>query len=295
MSKRPTDHVVSPTTDTVVVLGEFDGVHRDHVALVADALKLSTPLRAAVVAIVADVGEGVARIMNVNRRCELLLSCGVSSAFVVPLPRPVDVQDVVGAALERMRPIAVLVDRESWPSQPRGALTEYLHRIGAIVRDGATAPDPAPGPINTATIIDLVRSGDILTAGEMLGRPYELAGEIAARDFDPPPTGFQTEQVVPAPDIVLPGSGVYAARTLIGRRWVGAAVNVGTRPTFGFSDRVVVEGHLIEFDGDLQDTELSLRFVSRLRDELQFSGAEELAAQIERDVVAVTALLRSKA
>ena len=277
------------------MLGEFDGVHRDHAALVADALKLSRPLRAAVVAIVADGGEGVPRIMNVNRRCELLLSCGVSSAFVVPLPRPVDVQDAVGAALERMRPIAVFIDRESWPSQPRDALTEYLHWIGAIVRDGATAPDPALGPINTASIIDLVRSGDIRTAGEMLGRPHELAGEIAARDFDPPPTGFQTEQVVPAPDIVLPGSGVYAARTLIGRRWVGAAVNVGTRPTFGFSDRVVVEGHLIEFEGDLQDTELSLRFVRRLRDELQFSGPDELAAQIERDVVAVTALLRSKA
>ena len=72
-------------------------------------------------------------------------------------------------------------------------------------------------------------------------------------------------------------------------------MNVGTRPTFGFFDRVVVDAHLIEFEGDLQDTELSLRLVRRLRDELQFSGPDELAAQIERDVVAVTALLRSKA
>ena len=294
MSTCPIDRVVAPT-DTVVVLGEFDGVHRGHAALVAAAHKLSTPLNAALVGIVADRGEGVPRIMNVNRRCELLLSCGLSSVSVVPIPRPFDVEKVVGAALEHLRPVAVFLDRESWPSQPRRALAEYLHRIGAIARDGASAPDPALGHINSAAIIHRVRSGDIRTAAEMLGRPYELTGRIVALDVEPSPTGFQTVQVIPAPNIVLPGNGVYAARTLIGRRWVGAAVNVGTRPTFGLSQRIVVESHLIGYAGELQETELCLRFVRRLRDELQFSGLEELVAQIKRDVVAVTSLLRSKA
>ena len=233
--------------------------------------------------------------MSVGRRCELLLSHGVSSAFVAPLPRPIDVRDALGPALERMHPIAVFVDRESWPSQSHEALSEYLLGIGADVRYRAAARDATLGPIDATAIIDRIRTGDVRAASEMLGRPHELAGAIAPRGAPPSPTGFQTEQVLPAPDIVLPGNGVYAARTLIDRRWVGVAVNVGTRPTFESSRRVVVEGHLIEFEGDLQDVELSLRFVRRLRDELRFSGSEELAAQIELDVAAVSALLRSKA
>ena len=277
------------------MLGEFDGVHRDHVALVEAALQHAEPLCAAVVAVVVDRGEGVQRIMSVSRRCELLISCGVSSAFAAPLPRPVDVEETLATALERMRPVEVFVDRESWPSQPRDALSEYFHRIGAAIRDGGAGSDPTLGPIDTAMIIGRIHHGDVDAAGKMLGRPYELSGKIAAHDGIAPPTGFQTEQVTPPPDIILPARGVYAARTLIGRRWVGAAVNIGTRPTFGSSDRVVVESHLINFEGDLTDTEMSLRFVRRLRDELWFPEPAELAAQIERDVVAVTALLRSKA
>lgn len=233
--------------------------------------------------------------MNVGRRCELLLSYGVSSAFVAPLPRPIDVQDALGPALERMHPMAVFVDRESWLSQSHDALSGYLQGIGADVRYRDAARDPMLGTIDATAIIDRIRVGDVRAAAEMLGRPHELAGALAAHEAPPSPTGFQTAQVVPAPDIVLPGTGVYAARTLIDRRWVGVAVNVGTRPTFDSSGRVVVEGHLIEFEGDLHDAELSLRFVRRLRDELQFSGSEELAAQIHRDVAAVSALLRSKA
>ena len=278
------------------MLSEFDGVHCGHSALVDAALQHATSLGAALVAVVADRGEGVPRIMQVNRRCELLLSCGVSSAFVAPLPHPADVQHALGPALERLRPVAVFLDAASWPSQPRDELFEYLHGIGSVVRDGTTTSDPGFLPIDTATIIDGLRDGDIRAAEVMLGRPYELSGAIAARVPVRPSTRFQTEQVATASDIVLPKNGTYIARALIGRRWVAAAVNVGTRPTFNSSDGgIVVEAHLIDFEGDLQDTELSLRFVRRLRNEMQFSGPDELAAQLERDAVAATAILQSMA
>lgn len=279
----------------MILLGEFDGVHRGHVALVAAARQLARQHDAVVVAVVADRGEGVPRIMGVRRRCELLISHGVSSTFVAPLPRPIDVRGALGPALERTNPIAVFVDRESWPVQPHDALLEYVHGIGAEVRYRAAERDTTLGTIDATSIIHRIRTGDVCAAGTLLGRPYELVGVIATRGTRCSSTGFKTERVLPAPDIVLPRNGVYAARTLIDRRWVGVAVNVGTRPTFDTSGRVVVDGHLIEFDSDLKDAELSLRFVRRLRDEVQFSGPSDLAAQIELDVAAVSALLRSKA
>lgn len=293
MSMRPTDHIVSRTTEAVVVLSEFDGVHRSHAALVGAALQHARSLGATLVAVVADRGEGVPRIMHVNRRCELLLSIGVSSAFVAPLPHPVAVQDALGPTLERLRPVAVFLDAASWPSQPRNRLSQYLRGLGSVVRDGPTTAGPGFAPIDTAAVIGSLDRGDIRTAEAMLGRPYELSGAVAARVLVSRSTRFQTEQLATASDVVLPKRGVYIARALIGRRWIAAAVDVRTGPSFDSSQGgTVVEAHLIDFEGDVQNTELSLRFVRRLRDQVQFGGPDDITAQLDRDVVAAIAELR---
>jgi riboflavin kinase/FMN adenylyltransferase len=85
---------------------------------------------------------------------------------------------------------------------------------------------------------------------------------------------------VPSDDLVCPGHGVYAAFA-DGRP---AAVNVGVRPTFESGRGLLVEAHLIDFDGDLYGHTLRIAFISRLRGERRFGGVEELVAQMERDV-----------
>ena len=292
--RRPTDHVVPPTSGAVLVLGEFDGVHRGHVALVETAVELASRRGAQVVAVVADRGRGAPHIMAVTRRCELLLSYGVSSAVVAPLARPVDVRDALGDALDRLHPSTVFVDREAWPTLPRAPLQQYLAGLGAAVLAGPEVADADRETIEAVTIIDRLSAGDVVAARTMLGRPYELAGSVVQHDVRPPPTGFQTEELSTDADAVLPRRGVYAARALVGRRWVEAAVNIGIRPMLTSSGPVVVEAHLLDFQGDLRDSELSLRFVRRLRDERLFARPQDLAVQVRADVHEVRALLRSK-
>jgi riboflavin kinase/FMN adenylyltransferase len=91
---------------------------------------------------------------------------------------------------------------------------------------------------------------------------------------------------------VLPATGIYAAWAHLGTEKVAAAVNVGTRPTFGGTE-LLIEAHLLDFDRDLYGQEVSLEFVERLRPELEFASAEELAEAITDDVERVRRLLET--
>jgi riboflavin kinase/FMN adenylyltransferase len=89
-----------------------------------------------------------------------------------------------------------------------------------------------------------------------------------------------TANLVPDDAYVHPGHGVYAAEA----NGYAAAVNVGVRPTFETGRGLVVEAHLIDFDGDLYGQTLRIAFVERLRGEKRFESVDELVAQMNRDV-----------
>jgi riboflavin kinase/FMN adenylyltransferase len=125
----------------------------------------------------------------------------------------------------------------------------------------------------------------------MLGRPHELRGVVEHGDARGRTIGFPTANVAVPGDMLLPRDGVYAG-LYVGPDGVlrPAAVNVGRRPTFyDESGLLLVEAHLIDFDGDLYDQRAAVRFVRRLRDEQRFAGIDALVAQLRRDVDAARA------
>jgi len=107
-----------------------------------------------------------------------------------------------------------------------------------------------------------------------------VEGAARGRELDMP-----TANLEPPPELVLPRAGVYAARaSLADGEELGAAVNVGVRPTFEDRGEVKVEAHLLGFGGDLYGQTLRLAFVARLRDELRFDSSEALVEQMKDDV-----------
>jgi riboflavin kinase/FMN adenylyltransferase len=89
-----------------------------------------------------------------------------------------------------------------------------------------------------------------------------------------------TANVKPPDDVLVPGPGIYAGVALERP----AAISIGVRPTFETDGELLVEVHLIDFDGDLYGQELTIEFLERLRDELRFDSADELVEQMRRDV-----------
>jgi riboflavin kinase / FMN adenylyltransferase len=134
--------------------------------------------------------------------------------------------------------------------------------------------------VSSTRIRSLVAAGEVEAAMRCLGAPFLFEGTVVEGDERGRKLGFPTANIVPSDDLVCPGHGVYAAFA-DGRP---AAVNVGVRPTFESGRGLLVEAHLIDFDGDLYGHTLRIAFISRLRGERRFAGVEELVAQMERDV-----------
>lgn len=148
-------------------------------------------------------------------------------------------------------------------------------------------------PVSSSRIRALVTSGEVAQAAKLLGDPFQLEGEVVEGDRRGRDLGVPTANIVPAPEICLPANGVYAAMAEVDGERHAAATNVGVRPTFDSDRGILVEPHLLGFDGDLYGRRLRVAFLERLRDEERFESEAELVDQIQRDVEATRRVFAS--
>jgi riboflavin kinase/FMN adenylyltransferase len=189
-----------------------------------------------------------------------------------------------------MRRLGLSVSRWCcYPEEPVSA------RVGeGLAADGSAVQwVSAPIAITARAIADRIEAGDVVEAGELLGRPVELHGPVEIGLQRGRSLGFPTANLAMPVDQVVPRGGVYAAWATLddGTRWP-AAVNVGNRPTFAQPIAALVEAHLIGFSGDLYARTLSVHFVERLRAEHRFAAVDDLIVQLGRDVAAADRILR---
>ena len=139
-------------------------------------------------------------------------------------------------------------------------------------------------PISSTRIRAAVSSGDVAEAAEMLGRPYALSGIVVRGAQRGRTLGWPTINLHPDNEL-LPADGVYVGEVLLSdsESWRPTVVNVGKRPTFEDEMQRVVEGHILDFDGDLYGTRVTLGLRARLRRERAFADVEELKRQIGHD------------
>jgi riboflavin kinase/FMN adenylyltransferase len=123
----------------------------------------------------------------------------------------------------------------------------------------------------------------VAKAGRFLGRHFTVTGTVTKGDERGRTLGFPTANIAPEQGQALPADGVYAAQAHLGEETHPAVVNIGLRPTFG-SEQRLVEAHLLDFSGNLYGQELRVELVERLRGEVRFASADELKAQMARDV-----------
>lgn len=144
---------------------------------------------------------------------------------------------------------------------------------------------PYVAGVSSSAIRKAIASGDIEKAAGMLGRPFSLSGHVVEGNKLGRTIGFPTANLKPAPGIVIPGKGVYAAKaTLPDGSVADAMVNIGVRPTIRRGNSPTIEAHIINWKGDLYGKRIKLDFYSRLRDEQQFNSIDALRKQLRLDL-----------
>lgn len=136
--------------------------------------------------------------------------------------------------------------------------------------------------VSSTLIRRLLQGGRVNLARQMLGRPYGIEGLVVRGE------GIGRRLLYPTANLavqnrVLPSEGVYVTLCLVDGQWYRSVTNIGRRPTVSDQADLRIEAHLVDFDGDLYDQTLRLRFLHRLRGERKFAGIDELKAQISRD------------
>jgi riboflavin kinase/FMN adenylyltransferase len=134
--------------------------------------------------------------------------------------------------------------------------------------------------VSSTQIRGLVAAGEVREAAEFLGGPFLFEGEVVEGDKRGRTLGMPTANLVPDDAYVHPGHGVYATEA----GGYAAAVSVGVRPTFDTGRGLLVEAHLIGFEGELYGETLRIAFIERMRGEKRFDSVDALVEQMNRDV-----------
>jgi riboflavin kinase / FMN adenylyltransferase len=299
-----------PAAPLALAIGNFDGVHLGHAALLAEACARAARRgsQAAVLTFTPHPARLFAPerapplIMSLERRLELVAAAGIDIAIVEPFTRafaaidaPGFVRDVVARDLGARDAV---VGYDFSFGRGRAGNAQALRELGAAAGlDVAVIPPITIDgvPCSSTRIRELVTAGETVAAAGLLGRPFELEGEVKRGAGRGRGLGFPTANVAPEGQL-RPKLGIYAARAqvldgpLAGTTRT-AALSVGTNPQFS-GDTVTVEAYLLDFEGDLYDQRLRLEVGARLRDEQRFDSIDALIAQIQEDVAQVRQLSR---
>lgn len=147
--------------------------------------------------------------------------------------------------------------------------------------------------VSSSTIRQALAGGDMKKVEKLVGRLFSLNGQVVSGDKRGRNLGFPTANLDLKPEQALPGDGVYATITRTDDDSLPSVTNIGVRPTFGGSKRLV-ETYILNFEGDLLGQKLTIDLVDKLRDEERFDTVEELKVQMIKDVEQARQILNER-
>ncbi|WP_243743492.1 bifunctional riboflavin kinase/FAD synthetase [Brevibacterium luteolum] len=298
---------------TAVTLGNFDGVHRGHQAVLGQLAELARARGLRSLAITFDPhprsvhapDSAPEQITGLTERLARMSETGIDAVLVQRYSLDFadqTAEDFVNDYLVgRLRAKLVAVGRDVRFGRGNHGTIETLKRLGAdngleivTIDDVGHAPDTT-GRDSSTLVRELLAEGRVDAAAEVLGSPHTVAGTVVHGDARGRELGFPTANLGEDSEGMVPADGVYAGIAHFDSDPEGypAAISVGTNPTFdGVSRRV--EAYVLdkEFaDFDVYGSTMSLEFVKLIRGQITFEGMDELIAQMHEDVSEVRSVL----
>jgi riboflavin kinase/FMN adenylyltransferase len=290
------------------VIGNFDGVHLGHRALLEAARQRANQLDGEVGVLTFDPHPAKLfaptlappLIVSLQRRIDLLAEAGADEVIVEPfnaafaaIEATVFVREVLARDLGAR---AVVVGYDFSFGRGRKGDTRLLSAEGEALGIGVVVVPPVTVSgltCSSTKVREFAHEGRVEGASMLLGRPLEITGEVVGAGRGRT-IGIPTANVQPEGELV-PRSGIYAGRAVLlgGPRADShvCALSIGTNPTFKGNGSLSIEAHLLDFDADLYGRRLRLEIVHRLRDERRFESSAALVQQIRADLAETRAVM----
>jgi len=287
-----------------VALGNFDGVHRGHAAVLAAAHQARPDLPLVALTFEPHPREHFRpddppfRLTLLPAKAAALAALGARAVVAVPFDGAfsgMSAEAFVEEVLHRGMGARHLACGGDFAfGHRRGGNIGFL-QVAAEARGIGLSIVPhladSEGPISSTRIRRQLQDGYPERAAGLLGRPWSISGPVTHGDARGRTIGFPTANI-PLGRHLEPARGVYAVRAALpDGRVVPGVANLGRRPTLGGDPVSRLEAHLFDFQGDLYGQEVEVALLAFLRDERKFASFQELTAQIAADAAAARALL----
>ncbi len=286
-----------PYSRTAVALGNFDGLHTAHMAVIGrcrsyakehgckcGVLLFSEHSRRLV------SGAKPKLITPEKQKLRLLEEAGMDFVYIRDFDEAfmhLEPEEFVAQLTDALHPAAVCVGYDYRFGYRAAGDAELLRELGerygfeTVVTDEIDMDGSA---VKSTLIRSLIAEGDVERAAALLGRPVRLEGKVEHGLQNGRKMGIPTANISYETDTAIPKNGVYAGYTYVRGKKYKSVINVGSNPTFG-AERITVESHILGFDGDIYGEEISAEFIKRLRGDIKFNSIEELIKQINADKI----------
>jgi riboflavin kinase/FMN adenylyltransferase len=276
-----------------VTVGSFDGVHLGHVDVISHTVTAASQAGAQAALItfephprcVLDPANCPQSITTLQEKLALIEAAGIEHAIVLRFDRelaslsPQEFIDRLASVMEIRRWV---IGYDFSFGRGRTGNAQWLKDHGHDVQ--VIAPFTIDGrELHSSEVRRLITAGQVDEGNVLLGREYAMTGPVEAGDRVGRQLGFPTANIGIEPNKLVPALGAYAGRVRAPEGDFVAALSVGYRPTFG-GTQLRVEAFLMDFEGDLYQERLELRFVKWLHPDITFPTPDDLVRQLKKDV-----------
>jgi riboflavin kinase/FMN adenylyltransferase len=288
-------------SDTVLTVGTFDGVHRGHQYIIKNLLNISNKhsLRNLIITIhphpqivLNKPGKPpVLLLTSIEERLELFEKYGVDNVLIIPFNYEFSLTParnfITDYLIKKIGFKRILIGYDHLFGRDRSGNEELLIELSNehnFEIEKLERIDLENHRISSTDIRHSVLNSDIHIANNLLGHNYSLRGMVIHGHKRGRTIGFPTANILPDDkNKLIPANGVYFVFSNINNRKVWGMANIGFRPTVTNENVLSIESHFFDFDEDIYDTNLTIQFVSKIRDEYKFSGIEALIEQLNKD------------
>ena len=279
-----------------IAIGKFDGIHVGHQALLECIINKKRNNMQAIVFTFSPSPEEFFRgqilpaIDTVDEKREKFEKMGVDVLIEYPLTKEsaaISPQDFMQKILLEKLHAGYIVSGKDLSFGNKGLgnsqmLSEFAKENGFQYEmiDKVCIENKE---ISSTAVRSAILSGDMMLAGKMLGREYQISGEVVHGRALGRTMQMPTINIVPSKHKLLPPSGVYATITVMDDRQIAGVTNIGYKPTVSNEMKIGVETHLFDFDEDVYGKNVIVKILHFIRPEMQFADIDQLAKQIEAD------------